>query len=255
MIEYISNPALSDTQNCGYVSLEKNFVYCFETGESDIFDLYFGVKDGTINESQEDSFTISNTNIAPYTQNIVNGKVVVSLKVGTTKSEIQFMEHTLKILKYVKEDKEYPYLKVDGSINVSETDDYIIQNGITYILPKQSERIYTLSGSGSSRKVQRIFDNKVILVSSGTDITHYYNENNIFDSTIPKKWKIVVSANGTTITVLTKNFINGAYEPNYIKRKTFLFNKTKEKGYIRFKISKNVKLSEASFSFFKADVS
>lgn len=255
MNTYISNPALSDTQNCGYVSLEKNFVYCFETGESDIFDLYFGVKDGAINESQEDSFTISNTNITPYAQNVVNGNVVVSLKVGTTKSEIQFMEHTLKILKYVKEDKEYPYLKADGSINVSETDDYIIQNGITYILPKQSERIYTLSGSGSSRKVQRIFDNKVILISSGTDITHYYNENNIFDSTIPKKWKIVVSANGTTITVLTKNFINGAYEPNYIKRKTFLFNNTKEKGYIRFKISKNVKLSEASFSFFKADVS
>ena len=49
MNTYISNPALSDTQNCGYVSLEKNFVYCFETGESDTFDVYFGVKDGTVN--------------------------------------------------------------------------------------------------------------------------------------------------------------------------------------------------------------
>lgn len=262
MKTFISNPKLSDNKfNSGLISLKDGeFYFSFTTGSISDFDLVFSFQENNNLKSVPLGFSISNTNIGTY-KNEENNTYLTNVNKD---ENIIFFEDTVRI------SESSPMSEISGVnvylrsgspslANITGAADRLLisENDILveYVLPKENERIYSVTNISNSNKykLSRKMDNKTIMFKniSTNEIKHYYNKNNIFDSSKSYDWKIIISQGGKELSIFTKNAGSGTY----IKRETILYTQNIENCFINLSISDKMNLSNCSFRFFKSDVS
>ena len=260
MKTYISNPKLSNNKfDAGLISLKDGeFYFSFAIPQSTNFDLVFKFQENENIKSSPLGFSISNTNLGVYKN---NGNITYLTNIEKDKT-ITFFEDTLRISDSSALSSEqgiFPYLRGDSpaAIGCTSIDKlYITENNelVEYILPKKSQRIYSIEKEASGTyKIKRQMQNKTTMfknISSGIT-KYYYNSNNIFDSAIPYKWKIIIAQGGKELSIFTKK----ASESSYTKRETILYNQNIENCFIMLEINDEMTLNNCSFRFFKADIS
>ena len=262
MKTFISNPKLSDNKfNNGLISLkEGEFYFSFTTASISDFDLLFSFQENNKSKSVPLGFSISNTNIGVY-KNEKNNTYLTNVDKD---ENIIFFEDTIRIsesspMSDIPGVNAYLRSGSPSLANITGAADRLLisENDILveYVLPNENERIYSVTNISNSNKykLSRKMDNKTIMFKniSTNEIKHYYNKNNIFDSSKSYDWKIIISQGGNELSIFTKNIGDNAY----IKRETILYTQNIENCFINLSVSDKMNLSNCSFRFFKANIS
>lgn len=244
---FISNPEISNSDNFGLISLADGiFVFTtkINTSVKDILDIEFSVCDE--NEIKNYGFFIKNTAFNGY--KILNNSFITETFDYIGKSVFYFDEEF-----QIKNEKLYKKITNNDSPNDAWADYYIL-NGNTYasLDPEKNNKFKLIKANNKYQIAKNIENIKPLAIGSITNSN--IKEEIIYDGDDfypgnDKIYRIIVSEKAKLISLWVKN-----KDENFKKIKTFSYPGGIEKAGIKLSYENNIKLSELSFSFFKANV-
>jgi hypothetical protein len=252
IINYKSNPKISDTDNIGLVSLADNvFIFTAKITPAENCTNYFKFTVCDESASKEYGFEID-----PFLTDTIYevSDTFISTRPFRYKEggRIMYFNEVFQI----KNDKLYKRISKNDSA-LDNWVDYYIDNGVTYALKA--------SDDSNAYKLQKKHDNMYVIKKNiinnvkplniktldGKDGINdiVFTENELFFN--EEKWlRIIISENTKLITV----WLTDKKENGFKKIKTFSYLGGIEKAGIKLSYDDSLKLSDISVSFFKTDI-
>ena len=252
IINYKSNPKISDTDNIGLVSLADNvFIFTAKITPAENCTNYFKFTVCDESASKEYGFEID-----PFLTDTIYevNDTFISTRPFRYKEggRIMYFNEVFQI----KNDKLYKRISKNDSA-LENWVDYYIDNGVTYALKA--------SDDSNAYRLQKKHDNMYVIKKNiinnvkplniktldGKDGINdiVFTENELFFN--EEKWlRIIVSENAKLITV----WLTDKKENGFKKIKTFSYLGGIEKAGIKLSYDDSLKLSDISASFFKTDI-
>lgn len=246
MKKFISNPEISPIKLVD----NKSFIFSFDYNaaknkeiDSTNFIIKFIVEDSN-NPEISNGFEISNI-LNEYESTINNS---FTLKKIPDDKTFSYFNDELFIVYGI------PY-KLMTDENPDDIINFVISDNKTYVHTNLYE-IYKDDNEYIQRNNEKNLNNDFIrpteinkIENNNLSITEYYiGQENIFDSNVSKSYRIIVSNNGSLITLWIKN------KDAYNKIKTFSYSNRVENANIKFEINKLLNLSNLRFTFFNSNV-
>ena len=243
LINYVSNPKLSNTKDIGLISLSDD-IFVFTTkiifNDENSMDFNFKVCDETA--SKEYGFYIKNTKFSDYN---LTHKGLESMPFTYEGGSIFYFNEEFQI----KNEKLYKKITEKDSAIENWTDFYISDN-ITFA---HKDTPFKLVKKGNSYTIIKETNNvKPVAIGSIINDTIseeiLYNDINFIRN---EKWyRIIVSEKCKLISLWVKNTENEIFK----KIKTFSYPGGIEKAGIKLSVDESMELNQLSFSFLKANV-